>query len=52
MKSIFHAENNKGGVVVNTFAQITKSKSYLVNKPLPPKELERLNKKKIGEKLG
>lgn len=52
MKSIFRFEKTKGGVLVNTFAQISKKKSHLVIRPLTDKELERLNRIKFCDQKG
>ena len=52
MKSIFQKENTKGGVLVNTFAQISKKKSHLVIRPLTEKEIEKMNQIKFCDQKG
>lgn len=44
MKSIFHSERNKGGVITNIFAHIEKSKAFTNNRELSKEELIQLNK--------
>lgn len=45
MKSIFYAEQNKGGVVTNVFAEITKRDSCLIIRPLTEKERREMNER-------
>ena len=44
MRSIFKAENNKGGVHTNVFAHISSSKAFENNREMSREELMRLNK--------
>ena len=54
MKSVFHKEKVKGGVLKSDgFAKITPGfKSHLVNKPLSDREIEKLSKIKFGDQKG
>lgn len=51
MKSIFHAENNKGGVITNIFAEITKRKSHLIGRRLSEEERKAMCEKTYAEKV-